>query len=128
MTKRWILAVGAGALLAILPAAAPAQKNDRQNQTFDEKDRQTTKDWYDKNKDHPPAGFRSQDRLSPDQESRLREGAPLDKDLRKKTHPVPDDLRRRLPDPPPDHRYVAVGGHVGLIDNNFQVKAVIRLH
>jgi hypothetical protein len=33
-----------------------------------------------------------------------------------------------LPPPPKDHRYVALGGHVGLIDNNFQVKAVIHLH
>lgn len=63
-----------------------------------------------------------------DQESRLREGAPLDKDLRKRVHPAPEDLRRRLPDPPPDHRYVAIGGHVGLIDNHYQVKAIIHLH
>jgi hypothetical protein len=52
----------------------------------------------------------------------------LDKDLRKKVHPASPDLSRRLPPPPSNHRYVALGGHVGLIDNNFQAKAVIHLH
>lgn len=115
-------------------SAGTASSQDRRDQNaqghtqFDEKDRQTTTDWYNQHKDHPPAGFRSQDRLSTDEESRLREGAVLDKDLRRKVHPVPTDLGRRLPPPPSDHRYVAIGGHVGLIDNNFQVKAVIHLH
>jgi Ni/Co efflux regulator RcnB len=127
--KNTIVAVGMGALLALSATMAQAQKDDRQGHTqFDEKDRQNASDWYNQHKDHPPTGFRSQDRLNADQESRLREGAPLDKDLRKKVHSAPDDLRRRLPDPPPDHRYVAIGGHLGLIDNHFQVKAIIHLH
>jgi hypothetical protein len=66
--------------------------------------------------------------LSPDEESRLQEGAVLDKNLRKKVHPAPADLTSRLPAPPSNHRYVAVGGHVGLIDNQYNVKAVIHLH
>jgi hypothetical protein len=52
----------------------------------------------------------------------------LDKGLRRKVHPAPPDLSRRLPPPPSDHRYVVIGGHVGLIDNKFQVKSVIHLH
>jgi hypothetical protein len=58
----------------------------------------------------------------------LREGAVLDKDLRKKVHPVPEDLKRSLPSPPNNHRYVAIGGHVSPIDNHYQVKSVIHLH
>jgi Ni/Co efflux regulator RcnB len=128
MNKHSILAIGIGALLAFSATTAHAQ-NDRQGHTqFDDKDRQTAGDWYKQHKDHPPAGFRDKDRLNADQESRLREGAPLDKDLRNKVHPAPEDLRRSLPEPPPNHRYVAIGGHLGLIDNHFQVKAIIHLH
>ncbi len=40
----------------------------------------------------------------------------------------PPELARQLPPPPSDHRYVAIGGHIGLIDSKFQVKGVIHLH
>ena len=43
-------------------------------------------------------------------------------------HPAPPDLARRLPPPPRDHRYVSIGGYVGLVDKNYQVKGVIHLH
>ena len=85
-------------------------------------------DWYNQHQKNPPTGFRSQDRLSADQESRLHEGVVLDKDMRRQAHPAPRDLVRQLPPPPSNHRYVAIGGHIGLIDNSYQVKAVIRLH
>lgn len=134
MNTHWLVTLSATAGLVLMSTGGASAQQDRRDQNpqghtqFDDKDRQTTTDWYNQHKDHPPAGFRSQDRLSADQESRLREGAPLDKDLRKKVRPVPEDLRRRLPPPPSDHRYVAIGGHVGLIDNTFQVKGVIHLH
>jgi Ni/Co efflux regulator RcnB len=95
---------------------------------FSERDQQVTHDWYRQHQAHPPAGFRNQDRLSSEEESRLREGATLDKDLRKKVHSAPPDLSRQLPPPPSRHRYVAVGNHVALIDNGYNVKAVIHLH
>jgi hypothetical protein len=44
-----------------------------------------------------PAGFRNQDRLSANEESQLREGATLDRNLRKKVHPAPATLYRQLP-------------------------------
>ena len=133
-THRLAAAIGA-AILAFTGAVAFAQdrgqrsdQNQQGHTQFDEHDQQVTHDWYNQNQAHPPAGFRNQDRLSADEESRLHEGAVLDKGLRKKVHPVPPDLSRRLPPPPSDHRYVAIGGHVGLIDNKFQVKAIIHLH
>ena len=122
MKKHFVFALGIFSLA--FAAAAQAQGHTQ----FDENDRQKATSWYDQHKAHPPTGFRNQDRLNADQESRLREGAPLDRDLRRRVHPAPDDLRRQFPDPPPDHRYVAIGGHVGLIDNNFKVKAIIHLH
>jgi Ni/Co efflux regulator RcnB len=130
------LSIGiAAAILALAGSATLAQdrgQREGQNQQghtqFDQHDQQVTQDWYSKNRDHAPAGLRERDRLSPEEESRLHEGAVLDKNLRRKVHAAPPDLTRNLPTPPSNHRYVAVGGHVGLIDNNYQVKAVIHLH
>lgn len=95
---------------------------------FDDHDQQVARDWYKEHKDHPPAGFRNKDRLSSDEESRLREGEVLDRNLRRKVHSAPHDLTRHLPPPPHNHRYVAIGGHVGLVDDKNRVKAVIHLH
>ena len=64
----------------------------------------------------------------PEQEDRLRPGAQLDPDLRSRVHTAPADLRRRLPRPPKHNRYVTVGGHIGIIDQTYQVHDVIHLH
>jgi len=131
---RWLPAISA-AILALTGSAAIAQdrgerngQNQQYHTQFDEHDQKVTHDWYNQHQTHPPAGFRDQDRLSPDEESRLREGVVLDKNLRRRVHAAPPDLVRSYPAPPPNHRYVAIGKHVGLIDNNYQVKAVIHLH
>jgi hypothetical protein len=89
---------------------------------------QVATDWYNQHQGNLPEGLRPEDRLSAEQESRLHVGVTLDNDLRDRVRPAPADLAARLPAPPPDHRYVAVGGHVGLIDKNYQVKAVINVH
>ena len=130
MKMHQVLATIAAAILALAGIVALAQnRGSQQGHTqFDQNDQNVARDWYNQHQAHPPAGFRNQDRLSADEESRLREGAVLDKNLRRKVHPAPPDLARRLPPPPSNHRYVAIGGHVGLIDNNFQVKGVIHLH
>jgi Ni/Co efflux regulator RcnB len=96
---------------------------------FDDHARQTTNEWYQHHQSKPPTGFRSQDRLSPDQESRLQPGRALDSDLRTRAHAVPRDLSRQLPPPPPNHEYLAIGGHVGLVDHvNHIVRDVIHVH
>ena len=130
-----LLAATTAVILAVSGSAALAQdrgqrngQNQQGHTQFDEHDQQVTRDWYNQNQAHAPAGLRNQDRLSTDEESRLREGEVLDRNLRRKVHPAPPDLTRRLPPPPSDHRYVAIGGHVGLIDKNYQVKGVIHLH
>jgi hypothetical protein len=130
-------ATAAAAILALSGTVAVAQdggqrsdrkSGDRNHTQFDAHDQQVTHDWYNQQKDHPPVGFRNEDRLSADQESRLHEGAVLDKDMRRHVHPAPPELTRQLPPPPSRHRYVAIGGHVGIIDNGYHVKAVIHLH
>ena len=124
--KKLRFAIAAAAVLAFSGAMALAQ--DRGHDRFDDHDQQVTRDWYNQHKDHPSAGFRNEDRLSADEESRLREGAVLDKQLRHRMHSAPHDLVRQLPPPAHNHRYVVIGGHVGLIDNRNHVKAVIHLH
>jgi Ni/Co efflux regulator RcnB len=105
-----------------------ARNGNGQNLQFDDNARQTTNNWYNQHKNNPPAGLRTQDQLSADQESRLRPGALLDQDLRNKVHTAPRDLTRRLPPPPSGDRYVTIGGHVGSINNRYQVHDVIHLH
>jgi hypothetical protein len=105
------------------------QSREEGHTQFDEHDRQVANDWYGQHQSRPPAGLRSRDRLSPDQESRLQPGRPLGRDLQKHVHSVPSDLGHRLPPAPPNHRYVAIGGHVGLVDKKGQVlRDVIHLH
>jgi Ni/Co efflux regulator RcnB len=151
MKTCWSVTIGAAALLALgwSVAAQDRQRDDQnrgqtrgdQNQgrdsngqnaqghdRFDNHDQQVTRDWYNQHQDHPPAGLRSRDRLSADEESRLREGSTLDRNLRRKVHPAPADLSRQLPPPARNQRYVTLGGHVGLIDNSYQVHDVIHLH
>jgi hypothetical protein len=135
--KRNGLAIGlaAAALLVFSGATARAQDRDRHDQRdqrdqaqFNDHDQQVARDWYSHHRDHAPAGFRSEDRLSADEEARLREGVVLDRHLRRKVHSAPRDLVQLLPPPPHHHRYVAIGGHVGLIDDQYHVKGIIHLH
>ena len=102
-------------------------QNNQDHPAFTEHDQKVTHDWYNQHRDNAPAGLRDKDKLSPDQESRLRPGAVLDPDLRRNAHPVPRDLSRQLPPPQPNHRYVAVGGHVASVDNHNRVQDVIHL-
>jgi hypothetical protein len=133
--RKYCLTIVAGSFLACFGGDTFAQdtrpRDDQSHSSktqFDDHSQQVTRDWYQKNQAHPPAGLRNQDRLSADQESRLHEGATLDSDLRKKVHPAPKDLERQLPPAPSQHRYVAIGGHIGLIDDKYQVKGVVHLH
>ena len=69
-------------------------RDDRHGQDhsrFDDHDRQTSRDWYNEHHDHPPVGLMERDRLTPEYVSRLREGDVLDRDMRRRIHPVPAD-------------------------------------
>jgi hypothetical protein len=135
MKARWWMAVCATALLALTGRTALTQDRgpdqngqNRQNHTkFDDHDKQVAGDWYKQHHDSAPVGLRDRDRLSPDEESRLKVDAPLDPGLRTKVHPVPRDLARQLPPPPRNSRYVAVGGHIAQLDSRNRVQDVIHL-
>lgn len=122
--KKHRLVIGAAAALLAFSGCIAQRGHTR----FDDHDQQMTREWYNQHRDHPPAGLRNEDRLSADEESRLHEGAVLDEGLRGKMHAAPQELTRQLPPPAHNHSYVAIGGHIGLIDNRNQVKAVIHLH
>jgi Ni/Co efflux regulator RcnB len=129
MKSKLVLCAAVTAVLAMTGSTALAQDRSRpSHDRFDDHDQQVTRDWYNQHQSHPPAGFRDRDRLSPEEEGRLREGQRLDNSFRNRTHPVPSDLGRRLPPPPPRHRYVSIGGHIVLMDNNNTVRSVIHLH
>ena len=132
MKRYWLTIMAAAALIALPGTTARAQERhdqDRGGHTqFDDRDQKAARDWYNEHRNHPSAGFRDEDRLTSDEESRLREGEVLDKNLRRKVHAAPHDLTRHLAPPPHNHRYVAIGGHVALVDDKNRVKAVVHLH
>jgi Ni/Co efflux regulator RcnB len=151
MKSRWLTAIYTLAVLTLIGAASPigaappvqgygqntndqnrqSQNRSGQNQSnhnqFDDHDKQVTRNWYNQNRSHAPAGLRDQDKLSPAEEQRLRPGSELDPNLQRKAHPVPRELARQLPPPPRDSRYVAVGGHVAQVDKRNHVQDVIHL-
>jgi hypothetical protein len=101
----------------------------QEHMQFDQHDRQVTTDWYNQHKSNPPRGLRSNDRLSPEEESRFQAGRTLDRQLVRKVHSAPRDLVRHLPPPPPHHEYMTIGGHMALIDTrDHHVRDIIRLH
>lgn len=122
-TRFWFGAVLAISLL--FATGAWAEDHDR----FDDHDRQVTRDWHHEHLKHPARGLRDEDRLTPEQELRLERGREFDRDLRRHAHYIPRDLGRRLPPPPRHHVYVAIGGHVVLVDREHHVlRDVIHLH
>jgi hypothetical protein len=117
-------------LPAALLAAALALSGCGQTSAVTQADpqQQAASDWYSQHQGNLPEGLRPEDQLSADQQSRLKVGVVMDNDIRDRAHPAPPDLANRLTPPPPDHQYVAVGGQVGLVDKNYQVKALIQVH
>lgn len=95
--------------------------NTQQEHRFRDQDRQATDAWVRQHQKKLGAGWRQQDRLTPDLQARLRSGERLDPELRKQMHPVPADLARRYGPAPRGYRYVVIGGNVVLIDDGYQV-------
>ena len=87
-----------------------------QHTRFDARDRELAGEWYRERQADLPSGFREEDRLTPNSESRLRVGEVLDSDLRGKIQPVSADLLQKLPLAPRNYRYVILDGHLLLVD------------
>src|ERR1043166_5224812 len=91
--------------------------NRGQHQTFNDQDRQITRDWYQQHRRRLGRGWRQQDRLSPAMESRLRPGQRLDPRLRRQMYWLPADLSRRYGPAPRNYRYAIIGGNIVMLDN-----------
>ena len=113
MSKVHVFAVVLGIALLVPTHIARAADN---NQQFNAHDRQVASDWYNQHQNTSTRGLRTQDKLTTDQESRLKTNQFLDRDLRKKAYSAPRDLRRKLAKPPAHHEYEVIGGHLALVD------------
>jgi hypothetical protein len=145
--KNWMIAGALGVfLLSVNPAATLAQDNDnghghgngkghgKGHNKHDDDDEQSeryykhqheeaARNWYYQNEGHLPPGLAKRDRLPPGLEKQLVLRGTLPPGLQKKIQPVPVDLERCLPPPPPDCMNVLIGGHIVLVNQrtNFVV-------
>lgn len=113
------------ALAVTLLLAGGAYAQDHQ---FNDHDRQVSQTYYNQHQKNAPAGMRTQDRLTTEQEGRLKSGQPFDHELQTRSHSVPRELGRQLTPAPKHHKYVVIGQHVALVDTTHNiVRDVIRL-
>jgi hypothetical protein len=108
---------------------APQQHDDWNQQhhdSFNDRDREATRDWYLHNQRHLGRGWSDRDRLSPEMERRLRRGERLDLGLRRRIVWLPYDLTRRYGPAPRGYRYAIIGGNILLLDPEYRVRDVFR--
>lgn len=84
--------------------------------TFSDHDRDEIRRWCNDHRDHLPPGLAKRDRLPPGLERQLVVRGTLPPGLRKKAHPVPIEIERRLPPPPPGYGHLVIGGHIVLVN------------
>ncbi|HUX67187.1 MAG TPA: hypothetical protein VMV31_06840 [Terriglobales bacterium] len=94
---------------------------------FDRHEREAIHHWQDEHREHPPLGFRAQDRLPPGLESRLRIGMVLEPELRRRMRPVPRGLLVLLAPAPRRYRYVVIGDHICLVGRGDRLDDVLHL-
>jgi Ni/Co efflux regulator RcnB len=98
-------------------------------QGFNDHDRQVVNDYAKQHQNNAPAGLRSQDQLTPEQERRLQSGQALDRQMQRQVHTPPRTLLRQLSPAPRGDRYVLIGQHMVLVDrHNNVVHDVIHVH
>ncbi len=78
--------------------------------------REAVRGWYFENEGHLPPGLAKKDRLPPGLEKQLVRNGTLPPGLQKHLYPVPVELERRLPPPPPDCAHVLISGHIVLLN------------
>jgi hypothetical protein len=106
--------------------AGPNGDAANRHRTFNDQDRQATHDWYQQHQTALGAGWRQEDRLSPDMEGRLRTGQHLDPDLKAQMHLLPADLSQRYGASPSGFTFGVIGGNVIMLDQNDQVQDIFR--
>ena len=103
-------------------------KKDDDRNSFSDHDRDEMRAWVSENQSHLPPGLAKKDRLPPGLEKQLVVRGTLPPGLQKKIVPVPVELERRLPPPPPECEHVVIGGHIVLVNRvNFMVLDVFHI-
>jgi hypothetical protein len=95
--------------------------DDRRGYGFGDHDRDEIRGWYAANYRHLPPGLAKKDRLPPGLERQLVIRGTFPRELQGEVYPVPVDLDRRLPPPPPDCERVVVGAHIVLRNRSTNV-------
>ena len=95
--------------------------DDRRGYGFADHDRDEIRGWYAANYRHLPPGLAKRDRLPPGLERQLVIRGTFTPELQREVRPVPVDLDRRLPPPPPDCDRVVVGAHIVLRNRSTNV-------
>lgn len=92
---------------------------------FDDHDRQAAHEWYE----HHHRDFRDHEGRywHREWEPEIREGFIFTPDMRAAIRPVPRGLYRELAPPPPGYRYVIIGDHICLIDNDYRIRDAFHL-
>jgi hypothetical protein len=90
-------------------------RDDRDGYHYDHH-REAIRGWYVANESHLPPGLAKKDRLPPGLEKQLARNGTLPPGLQKRVHPVPVELERSLPPPPPDCAHVLISGHIVLLN------------
>jgi hypothetical protein len=91
--------------------------DDARSYAFNDRDGDAMRDWYRDHRNSLPPGLAKKDRLPPGLERQLEVRGTLPPGLQKRIEPVPVDLERRMPPPPPDCSHVFIGGHVVLLNH-----------
>jgi hypothetical protein len=82
---------------------------------------QVIRGWYSERGGNLPPGLAKKDRLPPGLEKQLVRNGHLPPGLEKRYYPVPVELERRLPPPPPDCAHVFISGHLLLLNRRTNV-------
>jgi hypothetical protein len=77
---------------------------------------QAIRGWYSENESHLPPGLAKKDRLPQGVEKQLVRNGTLPPGLQKRVYPVPVELQRQLPPPPPDCANVLISGRIVLLN------------
>lgn len=130
--RKWMIAYAA-AIFLLSGSAALAQGNghgnghgkgqekhdedqDRDQRYYRDHDREVVHTWYANHAGNLPPGLAKKDRLPPGLEKQLVVRGTLPPGLQKRIEPVPVELERQLPPPPPDCSHVFIGGSLVLLN------------
>jgi len=134
-STKWMVALGFG-ILMLAPNFALAQghgnghgKNhdkraadeDQDDHYYKDHDRESARGWYDEHQNNLPPGLAKKDRLPSGLEKQLVRRGTLPPGIQKRLQPVPVDLERRLPPPPPECAHVLIAGNIVLLNRRTNV-------